>query len=177
MKLNSTRRSGWRGTWGWKNILDPFLREREFKKITKAVETVTKHSTIPVERSLVIYQPKFEVKPIRVSIPLLYISLKNFIGVIAVLAIILTTWLSFGIYDLLRQEIDYRSTVKHQIEYNIEKALEVYREEQKLLKRTVDEHSEIMIQSVPMRKEILKRLHDEKGVEFEKTYWVKYKKE
>lgn len=158
MQLNTPRKSGWKGRYGWRNILDVFIREHEKKKIKKAVKTITKNSTVPTEKSLVLYEPKVMFKPVHIQIPIPHISFKAFIGLLAILCIVLASFLSFAIYIYLKNEIDYRDTVRHQINYNIEKALESYKAKQSELELKVMEYDEIIVINPVFRKKLLENL-------------------
>lgn len=158
MQLNTPRKSGWKGRYGWRNIFDLFLRGNEVKQIEKEVEVISKNSTIPIDRALTLYQPSVRFKPMQIPIPIPYISFKAFISLLSILCIVLTAFLSFALYVYLKDEIDYRDRVRYEINYTIQRELETYKEKQRQIELKVMEHDEIMIQSVPMRKEILKRL-------------------
>lgn len=171
MKLNSPRKSGWRGRYGWRNIFDVFIREkRQQKKILKAVEVITKYSSVPIEKSLVIYQPAFRIKPIDIPVPMVTVKTFAFVSILFFLAGIIITVAGFIYY--IKEEIDYRSAMRYQVNVDIQKALEPYQAKQNDLYTKVLEHDEIIVAHPVFRKKLIQKYKNaQTGEIVEREVW------
>jgi len=154
MKLNSYKASGWKGRYGWRNAFDIFLSWNSRRKISKAVNVLQQHSTVPFEKSLVVYNPQIRIKPVEIPIPVPQVSLRAFLTLIGVLFVVIVVFLSFVVYVYLRDEYEYREKVRNEIVYNLERYLEPYAARQKELEMKIDSLNEIL----PLDSEFRRRL-------------------
>lgn len=170
MKLNGIRPKGYKGKWGWKNILDPFIRERNRKKVQKAVQVINRHSSVPVDRSLVIYQPAVQFR--RVEIPVPTISLQALV-MIAILVLLMGIGLiSFAVFRYVNDEIDYKERIRAEVIYNIQKNLEPYVEKQSEILSKVSYLDNIILAHPLYRERVLKKYKDlQTGKEIEREAW------
>ena len=101
MKLNSYKTSGYKGKYGWRNML-PYRR--------KINRTKTKH----------------EVKLNNIQLPIPSISLQQFLTITGVCFVVGTFFMSYSVFNWVKEDIDYRNTVRHQVQYSIERNLLPY---------------------------------------------------
>jgi hypothetical protein len=170
MKLNGIRPKGYKGKWGWKNILDPFIRERNRKKVQKAVQVINRHSSVPVDRSLVIYQPAVQFR--RVEIPVPTMSIQSLIMIAILILIIGLGLILFAVYRYVTDEIDYKERVRAEVIYNIQRTLEPYTEQQRELLNKVSYLDNIILAHPMYRERVIKKFREANtGKEIEREVW------
>lgn len=170
MKLNGIRPKGYKGKWGWKNLVDPFIREHNKKKVQKAVRVINQHASVPVDRSLVIYQPAVQFR--RIEIPVPTVSLQALV-MIAILVLLMGIGLiSFAVFRYVNDEINYKERVRAEVIYNIQRTLEPYVEKQSEILSKVSYLDNIILAHPMYRERVLKKYKDlQSGREVEKEVW------
>lgn len=170
MKLNGIKPSGYKGKWGWRNLFDIFIRERTQRKVRKAVQVINKNSSVPVDRSLILYQPAVRFRTVDIPVPIVTVKTFAFVAVLLIIVCIVIT--AGGFIYFVNSRLAYEERVRSEVLYDIRRMLEPYMAQQEELKVKVSELDNYMVANPITRGKMIKKFQNlQTGSTVEKEVW------